>query len=216
MKYTTTAFLAAILFTGSAAHGLTCPRPEAKTLVGLWESRETSKGGIGHTIEFREDGTFVEATTVMASFTYHVSGDRLTLDEAPGGSVKVRIEGDTFLQTQVDGSTLEKKRLGKAEEGSPAIVGAWRYRSELGSLAFERYTPDGRMSLRLPLAGSTGCYEIAGDRIAMTRPNEGKAATVPFELHAGELVLKGPGKSPVTYGLEPAGPWYDREHLTPL
>jgi hypothetical protein len=118
MKRTTTTLLAAILFTGSTAHGLTCPTPKTQTLVGLWESRETSKGGIGHTVEFRQDGTFVEATTVMVNFTYHVSGDRLTLDEAPGDSVKFRIEGDTFLQTQADGSTLKKSALGRLRKAA--------------------------------------------------------------------------------------------------
>jgi hypothetical protein len=218
MKSTTTALLATILFTGSAAHALTCPKPESQELVGLWETRATSKGGIGHTLEFRQDGTFVEAAAVMVSSLYRVSGDRLmiaevTADRAENG-LKFRIEGDTLLHTMLDGSTLRKERVGKPEEGSPAIVGVWRYRHDTGAIAFERYTGDGRMLLRLPLAGSTGCYNVTGNRISMTS-NRGKTA-IPFAVRAGELVLENPGKDPTAYGWVAEGPWYDREHLTPL
>ena len=69
MKPTTRALLTAILFTIPAAHARTCPQPATQDLVGLWESRETSKGGIGHTVEFRPDGTYVEAPTVLVDLS---------------------------------------------------------------------------------------------------------------------------------------------------
>src|SRR5215216_3217659 len=123
MKSTTMALLAAILFTGAASHALTCPKPEGQELVGFWETRATSKGGIGHTLEFRPDGTFVEAATVMVSSLYRVSGDRLFIAEVTGDRVedglKFRIEGGTLLQTMLNGSTVKKERVGKSEEGSP-------------------------------------------------------------------------------------------------
>jgi hypothetical protein len=209
--------LAAILFTGSAVHALTCPEPGTNDLAGLWESQQTTKGGIGHTVEFRPDGTFVEATTVMVDSVYRIAGDHLLIGEAPEEvqDSTFRIEGDTLVQAGPNGSTLRKERVGKAGAGSPAIVGVWRFRDVTGAIAFERYTEDGRVLLRLPLAGSTGCYKLAGDRLAMSKPDR-KDVAVPFDLKAGELVLKGPGKNPVTYGQVAAGPWYDREHIVPL
>ena len=213
MKHATRNLLAAILFAGSAAHALDCPKPDSQELAGFWESRQTSKGGIGHTLEFRPDGTYVEATTVMVSFNYRVDGDRLIVEEVP--ETRIEIQGDTLTQTGPNGSTIKKERIGKAEKGSPAIVGIWRYRHDTGAIAFEKYTEDGRMLLRLPLAGSTGCYTITGGRLSMTSPGRG-SKEIPFESQADELVLHGPGKEATTYAREPAGAWYDREHLVPL
>lgn len=216
MRSTTKAVLTAILFTGSAAHALTCSPPETQDLVGLWESRETSKGGIGHTVEFRPDGTYVEATTVIVDFTYRVSGDRLTVEEVKEDQgARIEIQGDTLIQTQRDGSTLKKKRLGKVEEGSPAIVGAWRYRHPTGVTAYERYTPDGRLLFRLPMTSSTGCYKAAGDRLSFHK-HDGKETALSLEMKTGELVLKSPGKSATVYGRAADGPWYDRELGLPL
>src|SRR5262245_35912601 len=36
---------------------VTCVPATDDTLVGFWESRKTSRGGIGHSLEFRRDGT---------------------------------------------------------------------------------------------------------------------------------------------------------------
>ena len=210
MKPTTKALLTAILFTIPAAHARTCPQPATQDLAGLWESRETSKGGIGHTVEFRPDGTYVEAATVIVNFTYQVSGDRLTIHEVKGdqGAVRIEIQGDTLIQTQPDGSTLKKERLGKAEEGSPAIVGAWRYRHPTGVTAYERYTPDGRMLFRLPMTSTAGCYKVEGGRLSFIKDG-GKETTLSMEMKSGELILKSPGKPGAVYGRAEGGPWYD-------
>ena len=135
MRSTTRALLTAILFTTPTARALTCPPPGTQDLVGLWESRETSKGGIGHAVEFRPDGTYAEAPTVIVELPYQVSGDRLILKEGP--ETRFEIQGDTLTQTRPDGSRVRKERLGKAVEGSPAIVGVWRYRHDTGVTAFE-------------------------------------------------------------------------------
>ena len=213
-----------ILFTGCAAGTASargsrpaCPEPAALDLAGFWESRNTSKGGIGHTLEFRKDGTFVEATTVIVDSIYHVSGDRLFLDAlsegktaAPEG-LEFRVEGDLLIQKGLNGSTIKKERVGKAEPGSPPIVGVWRFRHDTGAIAYEKYGADGRMSLRLPLASSTGCYKVQGDHLAISKRGR-KDATLSFDLGAGELVLRGPGERPTAYGFVTEGPWYDREH----
>src|SRR4051812_13001858 len=165
-----------ILFTGWGSRpALSCPEPAALELAGFWESRNTSKGGIGHTLELRKDGTFVEATTVIVDSTYHVSGDRLLLDAMSEDQtiardgVEFRVEGDLLIAKAPDGPEVRKQRVGKAEPGSPPIVGIWRFRHDTGAIAYEKYGADGRVSLRLPLASSTGCYKVQGDRLAMSK-----------------------------------------------
>lgn len=206
-----------ILPAGARARAPACSPPSSTDLVGLWESSETSQGGIGHTLEFRADGSFVEATAVLVNFSYRIDGDRLILREASADDAKeidslaLRIEGDTWIQTSPDGTRLEKKRLGAAAPGRPPIEGVWRYRHPTGAMAFERYAEDGRASLRLPMTGSTGCFQVKGDRLGLSRPPR-KDLSLQFELRDGELVVTSSGKV-TAYRREPAGPWYDREHI---
>jgi hypothetical protein len=222
MRHTTKTLLVAILVTSAAARALDCSPPDTQELVGLWESRDTSKGGIGHTVELRPDGSYVEATTVLVNGAYRVSGDQLIVaetakalegDTAAQGS-RFEIEGDTLIQARPDGTKLKKERLGKAVEGAPAIVGAWKYRHDTGATAFERYTPDGRMLFRLPMRSTTGCYEIAGGQISFASPLHKQKKEATFETRSGELILKDPRKPVAVYTRDEAGPWYDREHIT--
>ncbi|HEX6903086.1 MAG TPA: hypothetical protein VF789_25435 [Thermoanaerobaculia bacterium] len=220
MRHTKKILLATVFFTASAARALDCSPPETRDLVGFWETRETSRGGIGHALELRPDGTYVEATTVLVNGAYRVAGDRLIIGETLGAlegdkaaaASRFEIQGDTLIQTSPDGSKLEKKRLGKADEGRPAIEGAWRYRHDTGVTAFEKYTPDGRLLFRLPMTSSTGCYKIAGARITFNSPGH-KEKTVTFKTRSGDLVLRNSGKPDAVYGLAEAGPWYDREPI---
>jgi hypothetical protein len=193
-----------------------CRAPGSQDLIGLWESRDVSRGGIGHTIEFRHHGTYVEAPTVIINSTYRVSGDQLFVDTpgAPREQSKIRIEGDTLTQTLHDGSSLPKVRVGQAETGSSPIVGTWRYGAMLGTGAFEKYTADGRMLFRLPLRSSTGCYQIEGDRLLLSKPISGETAFT-FNLPAGgELILKSSSRNPKSYPYKKSedGLWYEREH----
>jgi hypothetical protein len=92
---------------------LMSPTPETTGMVGLWESTRTSSGGIGHTMEFRADGAFVEATTVIVDGYYRVVGDRLVVGAQPPGAdpdagkaPQFKIEGDELVQTGPDGSVV--------------------------------------------------------------------------------------------------------------
>ena len=160
-----------------------CSRPADPAVIGLWESVNTSRGGIGHTIEFRPDGTFVEATTVIVNMRYRLQGDELFVRESGGkepakeSATVVKISERTLIQTAPDGSFVEKQRLGDRKSGESGLVGAWRYRHYTGAIAFERYTPGGQLFFRLPLSSSAGCF--------VSR------------------------QSQLTF----AGPWYDREHI---
>jgi hypothetical protein len=211
------AFLLAFIAAFAArAVATRCDAPATQDLAGLWETRETSKGGIGHTLELRADGTFVEAITVLVSFDYRVDGDQLSVSETPGGkpdAVTFRIAGDTLTQPGPDGAPVRKERVGKAEEGSPPLVGVWRYRHYTGGIAFERYTPDGKLDFRLPMRGSTGCFRIAGDRLSLLRRGQ-KETRLQFTRNGDGLALGYAGApKPTAYERSAAGPWYDREHI---
>ena len=191
---------------------------QTPSLVGLWDSATTSNGGIGSTLEFRADGTFVEATTVIVNAFYRATGGRLVIAEKPFAaeapadmSVRIEVEGDVLRWTGPDGSTVRKERLGRAEAGKPGIVGAWRYRHDTGTTAFERYTDDGRMFFRLPMKSWVGRYVVKGSQLVLTRPNQ---ADVVMQIVSrnDDLTLSTGGRT-TTYRRDHAGPWYDRERI---
>jgi hypothetical protein len=191
---------------------------QATPLVGLWDSATTSSGGIGSTLEFRADGTFVEAPTVIVNAYYRIIGDRFVVGEQPLGpnpdqakSMRIQVDGDVLRLTGPDGSVVLKERLGRAEVGKPAIVGAWRYRHPTGTNAFERYTDDGRMLFRLPMTSSVGRYVVKGNEIVLTRPNQADVAMT-VVLKGDELTLSTNGRT-ANYRRDSAGPWYERQRI---
>jgi hypothetical protein len=193
---------------------------QAPGLVGLWDSATTSKGGIGETLEFRADGTFVDATTVIVNAHYRVAGDRLVVAEQPAGltagdlePVQIKIDGRSLKATGPDGSVVIKERIGPSETGTPAIVGAWRYRHYTGAMAFERYTTDGQLYFRLPMRSFVGRYTLKGRELSLTQPNRPTVRmTIAF---AGGDTLNLSGNSRTTpYRRDTAGPWYGREHVS--
>jgi hypothetical protein len=186
-------------------------------LVGLWESTTTSRGGIGHTFEFRSDGTFVEATTVIVDGYYRLVGNRLVNGEQPVGlgadvskAARIKFDGDVLEETGPDGSVVRKERMGTGTESSP-LVGAWRYRHYTDVVAFERYTADGRMFFRLPMVSSVGRYSLKGNELLIVGASQ-RDATMTTTLHGDTLSLVTEGKT-TNYRRVSAGPWYEREHI---
>ena len=193
---------------------LTCPVPGSMEIVGLWESRETSKGGIGHTVEFREDGTFVEAITVIVNGFYRLDGNRLLLSETVGGTEagsQFRVEGNTFVHIGPDGSVSRKERLKGPSAAEGSVAGNWSYRHYTGAIAFERYTNNGQMLFRLPLKSSSGCYSVSGRGLSWSP--QGRNIVAKLQVRGDTLALENPARSTTVYVREPSGPWYDREHL---
>lgn len=206
--------IALILLVGA----LTSPAPRANGLVGLWASATTSRGGIGHTLEFRSDGTFVEAPTVIIDGYYRVIGDRLIVGERPPRadaatekSPRFKIDGDLLVQTDLDGSVERKERVGVAEAGKPRIIGVWQYRHYTKAIAFERYTDDGRMLFRLPMSSSSGRYVLKGKELLLLRPKQ-PDVTMAIEIRGDALSLSSDGRR-TDYRRDTAGPWYEREHI---
>ena len=198
---------------------ISCTAPINSDLVGLWESEQVSKGGIGHTLEFKSDGSYVEAATVIVDMRYRFDNGKLAVfepqsspDMIKDSASEVIFEGNGHVLKGADGPTVRKERLGNTpSNGSLPIVGAWRYRHYTGGIAFERYSPDGGMQFRLPMTSSTGCYTIEKDHIKIVQNN--RKATIPFKLNGGQLALENTSKPSSCYRKEQAGAWYPRETI---
>jgi hypothetical protein len=165
-------------------------------------------------MEFRADGTFVEAIAVLVNAYYRLDGSRVVLSETVGGkeagSQEFRVEGNSLLQKGPDGSTLRKDRM-KGDGATPgSILGSWRYRHYTGAIAFERYTSGGQMFFRLPMRSWSGCYTLNGGEVSWLR--DGRIALAKFELRGNWLALR-TSSTEYVYDRQDAGPWYEREHL---
>jgi hypothetical protein len=209
--------LAAASVGTASAQTTPCPTPTStQLLLGLWEVRETSKGGIGQVLEFRIDGRFVETFVILLNMFYRISGDHRALLETPRAAdsvqdVTFRVDGNVLTETGADGTTLTKERFGKPPASGPTLTGVWRYRHDTGAVAYERYADDGRFLFRLPMRSFTGCFTLDGDRLRLAR-DTGPETVVTIAWRAGDLVLPGTRKEAV-YRREPAGAWYDLEHI---
>ena len=197
-----------------------CSPAGSHELVGRWESHVTSKGGIGSVMEYRQDGSFVEAAAILAGFRYEVRNDTVLIHEhgsaqrSSENPLHFHFEDGVFVQKEPDGSTIRRERVGKRDPKDPEIVGVWRYRHYTGGIAFERYTPDGDLLFRLPMTSSTGCYVPSMEKHeVLLAPLKGAARTVSLALSATQLRLKSPGKPDFVYDRSPWGNWYDIDRI---
>jgi hypothetical protein len=197
---------------------LNCSAPADTNVAGFWESEQTSKGGIGHTLEFQKDGSYLEAVSIIVDQRYHYENSKLTIidpQEKTNNNVNVseiKLDLMTLTEKCPDGSTLRKERADIPLPEKPSIIGIWRYRHYTGAIAYERYAPDGLFQFRLPMTSSSGCYNIEGDQLIIIKNSKEKTSTK-FRLRDGKLELESKNKTPFIYRLEKYGPWYQRDKI---
>src|SRR5205085_1425076 len=121
-----------------------------KGVLGVWESVSTSRGGIGHAVEFHADGTVRTWMVILHQGRYRVEGDRLVVGdgaESESGPLG-KIEKDRWT-VEADGTRLVKQRVGTAVTDSPSIVGVWTYSMDENAKTYERYRADGWLEYRM-------------------------------------------------------------------
>lgn len=119
------------------------------------------------------------------------------------------IQGDALVLTDAKGGTIRKERVGPVEDRGHPIVGIWRYKHDTGPMAYERYTPDGRLLFRLPLSSSPGCYTLSAGTLTVM-PERTAAATFTPRIEGDELELRRDIGPPTRYRRVPAA-WYPRQ-----
>ena len=203
---TMTVFLAGVL---------ACVPPSDVSAVGFWESRATSRGGIGQSIELKANGELSSSTTIIVDALYRAADGKLfiaegakALSEATDGAA-FTVTKDLFVQGDGQGGEIRKERLGGEIEGTSPLVGSWRYRHYTGAIAFERYTEDGRVLFRLPMTSQQGCFGGAGDSLSLDLA--GRKTTMRYTLAGDVLTLRSAeGRS---YAYRRAEPWYPRDRI---
>ena len=156
--------------------------------AGLWESVETSMGGIGGAMELRADGTASVAMVVLVSARWTIEGGQLTMSGPDmGDPVTIplgQIDADSWSLAGPDGKEAgKKKRVGKRPEGAAPIVGVWSSSPPMMGTAYERYDATGLLTLRFLFAGyaTEGTWTSKEGTLSLAfqgKPNAEMAATI--------------------------------------
>ena len=184
----------------------------AQQLVGFWESTDRTQGGIGNYIEFRADGSCTRALCIMVEATYERDGTNVKMAFADAAeksmTTEVSIQDDVMTQGGPEtpgqpADRVEKRRVSAGPADAPAIVGVWTYKHYTGVPAFERYTTDGRMLLRIPMPGEKETTFSVRDHSLKFRYEE----PVAIALEDGLLWI-GEGSKRRGYRRVKGGAWY--------
>ena len=151
-----------------------------KRLIGVWESPNTTKGGLGAIYEFREDGGLIVGMGALVNMTYDPKDPNLQQLMMQSGDKN--LDDDSQPQKIMDGPV-----------GSPSYVGVWKFRHYTGGFAFQQITADGRIMLRVPFPIPWGRYEVRGNNLRIMQPGS-LPVDVAYKVTDKTLDLTTPGK----------------------
>ena len=197
------------------ASALACQPVVDKKLVGLWESEAVSTSGIGSNIEFRKDGSFTTAVTVLVDLKYQVKDGKLYIAEDSDKPVSfdagldISYEKKALVIHGEDGSKEIKTRVTPLKKDS--IIGIYKYRHYTGGIAFERYTPEGMLNFRLPMKSTSGCFVKDKKELKLKTP-DGKMEVFSYGISEGKLILGGQDNKSI-YSRVVDGAWYDSKNI---
>jgi hypothetical protein len=194
---------------------LACQPTANKELVGLWESASSSKGGIGNNIEFRSDGSFVAAVTVIVDLRYETRDGKLYIAKNPQEPVsyetgaEFKVDNTALVLVGPNGEKEVRNRIGP--KLSDSVVGKYTYRHYTGGIAYEQFTADGILKFRLPMQSAYGCYLVTDKEIKISFPNKEPRA-LQYNLGTDGLVLTDQ-KGPSRYRPVKEGAWYESGNI---
>jgi hypothetical protein len=180
------------------------------SIVGKWESVTRSRGGIGSTLDFHSDGTVSLTPGAMLDLNYRLDGTRLVMSFTDPGSgevsentVDVHISGDSMMQSDPEsGQEIRLVRAQAARTDTLPIVGTWSFTHQTGGTAFQIFTADGNMHLRVPARTDRGTYVISAD--SLTTIIEGQDPwQVRYAIDGTKLTLYSADESPQHYNRVP-------------
>jgi hypothetical protein len=196
------------------ATALGCAPPSDPNIVGLWESEAKSKGDLGQALQFKSNGEALVANTVLDEEVYRTAEDQLAVAkdrnalEAATETSRFTVVDNVLHQIRSQGEHTEKTRVGTDPLGNHSIVGDWRYRHE-GGMAYERYTEDGRLLVRMPTRSQLGCFTTRGGTLEVVTPKT--KAVKKYALEGDRLTLTTEdGKS---YKYRRTDPWYPLDRI---
>jgi hypothetical protein len=176
--------LISLFFLGPISAGETGPagKPPVKSsgnnLVGVWESADTTKGGLGAIYEFREDGGLVAGIGALVNLTYDPQDPNLQ---------------QLLPDSKVPGDESQPQKIMDGPAGSAPYVGVWKFRHYTGGIAYQWITDDGRILLRVPFPIPWSSYEVKGNKLLVFQKGCPRQEFL-FKVTEKTLELTKPGK----------------------
>tara|TARA_R110002072_G_scaffold195331_1_gene352653 strand:- start:134 stop:769 length:636 start_codon:yes stop_codon:yes gene_type:complete len=202
------------IVTAALASALACSPLSDEKLAGLWESISVSRGGVGHNLEFRIDGSYTTATTVLVDLRYEIRDGEFFMSHNSGEEIDfsngARIEETEtdFTLTKDDVVEVKTKQTPTEEK---TIVGTYVYRHYSGRMAYEKYTDDGKVIFRLPIESKSGCLKLDENMIFL-QADEGQREFT-YSMRGENLHLEESDGTRYAYKRVPEGAWYDSKNI---
>ena len=147
-------------------------------LIGVWESADTTKGGLGAIYEFREDGGLVAGIGALVNLTYDPQDPNLQ---------------QLLPESKVPGDESQPQKIMDGPAGSAPYVGVWKFRHYTGGIAYQWITDDGRILLRVPFPIPWSRYEVKGNKLLVFQKGCPRQEFL-FKMTEKTLELTKPGK----------------------
>lgn len=147
-------------------------------LVGVWESADTTKGGLGAIYEFREDGGLFAGVGALVNLTYDPQDPNLQ---------------QMLPDSKVPGDESQPQKIIDGPAGSAPYVGVWKFRHYTGGFAYQWITDDGRILLRVPFPIPWSRYEVKGNKLLVFQKGCPRQEFL-FKVTENTLELTKPGK----------------------
>ena len=147
-------------------------------LIGVWESADTTKGGLGAIYEFREDGGLVAGIGALVNLTYDPQDPNLQ---------------QLLPDSKVPGDESQPQKIMDGPAGSAPYVGVWKFRHYTGGIAYQWITDDGRILLRVPFPIPWSRYEVKGNKLLVFQKGCPRQEFL-FKVTEKTLELTKPGK----------------------
>ena len=116
----------------------------------------------------------------------------------------MKIVGGGYIVVDPDGNEVLRKR--KNHSNPNTIVGEYSYRHYTGAIAYEKFSENGILSLRIPMSTDGGCYAVVGNKLLFISEDKPETSTE-FRTNSNNLVFESE-KGDFEYNLVSDGTWY--------
>lgn len=186
-----------------------------RKMLGKWRSVETSKGGIGATVNFRVNGSFDYSPGAVVSGTYRVEENRLITSYENGDpetSMSIQsLTADTLrlgppsdARAPEGAGALDFKRIGRPDDPKNLLLGAWVTIGTMPGMPSHGYyyfRRDGTETFNIPFRTDHCTYAISGDRIRLAIAGRGSVEGQ-IRWEGDVLVLPGVAEKQGSNGFE--------------
>jgi len=155
-----------------------------RNLAGEWRSVQTSRGGLGSLLEFREDGGMDYSPGAIVPGRFRLDGKSLimTVDEGDGTQSEevmtiAAISAGTLDIGLPNTPALKLKRVGPLQDPNNLILGTWMTVKPMPDMptavyGYYRFHGDGTETFSIPFKWIHGRYSVNGQQIRYSLPGQ--------------------------------------------